>query len=562
MDLFAHLPCPALILARDFTISRANPAASSLFDLKDCPEPSLPLSRLCPPSLVSELRDGVFALAMSGEKIKRTIDMQTLNGCSVTVGACLSRLEGDQALMLLTEHDEDRSCTPGCRKLRLLEAQYQNNPAGILLVDAEMRMLSFNHRFVEMWNIPEEVQQNRDDNESLQRVLDQVEDPDEFLDRVHALYESPHATSTDEIRLRDGRVFYRHSFPVYRHDVYFGRVWYFLDITPFKAAQRKIVRQQKFQKAILEHIQDGIVACNARGQLTTFNRASREIHGCDLAHIPQSEWGKHYQLYHRDGVSPLDFKEIPLIRAFNGEEISNFEMMVRSQDGVMRELRVNGQAMYDNEGNKLGAVVSLHDITDLSRANKRLHHLAYHDALTGLANRRLFHDLLGQELKRAERKNLLTAVLFLDLDNFKKVNDKYGHKEGDRLLIQLAGVLRVRLRESDILCRWGGDEFVVALPEVAGEKTALKVAKKICRVIEEDITPRYPDCDLGASIGIALHPVHGHGPDSLIRQADMAMYLAKKQGKNRACLVPVEGAAPLEVERCMPLCLTKTDPLN
>ncbi len=555
MDLFAQLPCPALILTRDFTVARANSSASSLLGLSDCSDLSLHLSRLCPPSLSAELQDGVFALTMSGEKIKRTIDMQALNGRPVTVGACLSRLEGDQALMLLTEHNEDRSCTPGCRKLRLLEAQYQNNPAGILLVDPEMHMLSFNHRFVEMWNISEEVQQNRDDNESLQRILDQVEEPAEFLARVQTLYESPHATSTDEIKLKDDRVFYRHSFPVYQHDVYFGRVWYFLDISSLKAAQRKIVRQQKFQKAILEHIQDGIVACNARGQLTTFNRASREIHGCDLARIPQQEWGQYYQFYQRDGVSPLDFEDIPLVRAFNGEEISNFEMMVRSQDGVMRELRVNGQAMYDNEGNKLGAVVSLHDITDLSRANKRLRHLAYHDALTGLANRRLFHDLLDQELKRAERKNQLTAVLFLDLDNFKKVNDQYGHKEGDRLLIQLAGVLRVRLRESDILCRWGGDEFIIALPEVAGEKTALKVAKKICLAIEEDITPRYPDCGLGASIGIALHPVHGHGPDSLIRQADMAMYLAKKQGKSRACLVPAEGASALETEKCMPLCL-------
>ncbi len=563
MDLFAQLPCPALILSRDFAIARANPSASSLFGLDDCSDRCLHLSRLCSSSLSTELRDGVFSLAVStGKKIKRTIDMQALDGRPVTVGACLSRLDDDQALLLLTEHDQDRSCAPGCRKLRLLEAQYQNNPAGILLVDADMRMLSFNQRFVEMWDISEEVQQSRDDAESLQRVLDQLKDPEEFLARVHSLYKSPHATSADEIRLKDGRVFYRHSFPVHQDDIYFGRVWYFLDITPLKAAQRKIVRQQKFQKAILEHIQDGIVACNARGQLTTFNRASRKIHGCDLASVPQQEWGRYYQLYHRDGVTPLEFGDIPLIRAFNGEEICNYEMMVRSRDGVMRELRVNGQAMYDNEGNKLGAVVSLHDITDLNRAHKKLRYLAYHDALTGLANRRLFHDLLNQELKRAGRKNQLTAVLFLDLDNFKKVNDQYGHKEGDRLLGQLAEVLRFRLRDSDILCRWGGDEFIVALPEVSGEKTALKVAEKICRVIEEDIAPRYPDCGLGASIGIALSPVHGQGPDSLLRQADMAMYLAKKQGKNRACLVPGEGEATLEVEKCLPLCLTKTDPLN
>jgi len=561
MDLFAHLPCPALVLARDFTIMRSNSAANALFGLEDR-DPSPYFSSLCSSSLASELQETVFSFESSESKIKRNMDMRNMDDQLITVGACLNRIAPDQALMLLTEHDEDRSCTPGCRKLRLLEAQYQNNPAGILLVDADMRMLSFNQRFVEMWNISEQVQEKRDDKESLQRVLDQVEDPDTFLARVYALYESPHETSTDEIKLKDGRVFYRHSFPVYQHDVHFGRVWYFLDITPLKAAQRKIVRQQKFQKAILEHIQDGIVACNARGQLIMFNRASQEIHGCDLAQVPQAEWSRYYQLYHPDGRTPLEMDEIPLVRAFKGEAVCNYEMVVQARNGERRDLRVNGQAMYDNEGNKLGAVVSLHDITDLNQANRRLRHLAYHDALTGLANRRLFHDLLGQELKRAGRKNQLTAVLFLDLDNFKKVNDRHGHKEGDRLLIQLASALRVRLRDSDILCRWGGDEFIIALPEVDGEGTAIRVANKICRVIDEDIASRYPDCTLSASIGIALFPVHGHGPDSLIRQADMAMYLAKQQGKNRACLVPMKGTATLEVEKCTSLCLVKTDPLS
>ena len=561
MDLFAHLPCPALILARDFTIDRANSAACSLFGIAEYPDPSLHFSLLCRHDLCMELQEAVFSLESPQEKIKRTMEMQKFDEGLITVGVCLNRIDPDQALMVLTEHDEDSACVPGCRKLRLLEAQYQNNPAGILLVDADMHMLSFNRRFVEMWNIPEDIQQKRDDKESLQRVLAQVKDPDSFLDRVYALYKNPHASSTDEIRLKDGRVFYRHSIPVYQHGEYFGRVWYFLDITSLKAAQRKIVRQQKFQKAILEHIHDGIVACNARGQLTTFNRASREIHGCDLTQIPQQEWGRYYQLYRRDGTTPLNMEEIPLIRAFRGEEVSNAEIVVYARNGSRRDLRVNGQAMYDNEGNKLGAVVSLHDITDLNQANRRLRHLAYHDALTGLANRRLFHDLLSQELKRAERKSQFTAVLFLDLDNFKKVNDQYGHKEGDRLLIQLASVLRLRLRDSDILCRWGGDEFIIALPEVAGDKTAVKVADKICKVVNADIASRYPDCDLGASIGIALFPNHGHGPDSLIRQADMAMYLAKQQGKNRACLVPSESAATLEVEQCTTLYLTtKTDP--
>ncbi len=544
MELFQHLPCPAFILEEDFVISRANDAASSLFDHYVFNQGNIPLTSLCTPDIAHGLRMSV-SLLKDGERIKRTIAMFNGNPDPITVGACLRILPDNTVLLLLSEHDRDKSCSPGCRKLRILEEQYQHNPAGILLVNDRMEMISYNRRFLELWHIPEHIQQSRDENASLQAVLEQLKDPEGFLAQVHELYKHPQKTSTDEIELRDGRVFYRHSFPVYSGEVYHGRVWYFLDITSLKAAQRKIVRQQKFQRAILEHIQDGIVACNARGQLSMFNRASREIHGCDLAQVPQGEWAHYYQLYQADGETPLTTDEIPLVRAFQGRDVHNQEIVVRSRNGEKRELRVNGQAMYDNDGNKLGAVVSLHDITDLNRARKKLHHLAYHDDLTGLANRRLFHDLLKQDISRAGRNRKKTAILFLDLDNFKQINDRYGHQAGDQLLIELAVSLRRRLRESDILCRWGGDEFVIALPEIADSDMACRVAQKICRVIQDDIVDLYKDCGLTMSIGIAMYPDNGTSPDNLIRQADMGMYLAKQKGKNRVCLAPSEPSAEI-----------------
>ncbi len=538
MELFEHLPCPALILREDFSIARANDAACSLFDSHhDLDEGKLHLAALCRQNVADDLQQAIF-LPENGKRIKRVVKVFNGDLDLITAGACLSILPDNKVLLLLTEHDRDKSCSPGCHKLRILEEQYQHNPAGILLVNEKMEMLSYNRRFLQMWNIPGHVQQNRDDNESLQTVLNQVKEPERFLARIHELYKSPKRTSTDEVELKDGRIFYRHSFPVYSGEVYHGRVWYFLDITSLKAAQRKIIRQQKFQRAILEHIQDGIIACNARGQLTMFNRASKEIHGCDLVQVPQEEWGNYYRLYQADGVTPLKTDEIPLVQAFQGKDVHNLEMVVQSRSGERRELRINGQAMYDNEGSKLGAVISLHDITDLNEAKKKLHHLAYHDDLTGLANRRLFHDLLKHDMRRAGRNREKTAVLFLDLDNFKKINDRYGHQAGDRLLIELASSLRHRLRDSDILCRWGGDEFVIALPEIADSEMACRVADKICRVVRDDIADQYKVCGLSMSIGVALYPDNGTSPDNLIRQADMAMYLAKQQGKNRVCVAP------------------------
>ena len=548
MILLDHLPCPALLMQKDLTILQANEAMFDLFG-KTCPaDGSLSLSTLCAPEELKTLRETLSVLETGGKKnIPLTLSLPEHEDLPARIA--LSLLPDQNILLLLTAYEQEQDSVADHNKLRILEKQYQHNPAGILLVNDKMEMLSYNREFLRMWNIPSHVRQNRDDNESLQAVLSQVKNTDTFLSKVQELYQAPDQSSTDEVELKDGRTFYRHSYPIFTDKTYLGRVWYFLDITPLKAAQRKIIRQQKFQRAVLENIQDGIVACNADGVLTIFNRAGREIHGCDSAHIPIKEWGQEYQLYHIDGITPLKTDEIPLARAFKGEKVLNQEMLVLSGSGKKKELRASGQAMYDNEGNKLGAVISLHDITDLKQARKKLQYLAYHDALTDLPNRRMFHDLLEQNIRRARRNKEKTAVLFLDLDNFKRINDRHGHEAGDLLLINLATILRVHLRDSDILCRWGGDEFLIALPEITSNGMARKVARKICEVVETELADSCNDCGISTSIGVALYPDHGLNPDMLIRRADMAMYMAKQRGKNQFHLAPDGDFLPDEEKR-------------
>ncbi len=189
--------------------------------------------------------------------------------------------------------------------------------------------------------------------------------------------------------------------------------------------------------------------------------------------------------------------------------------------------------MQDSDGNSLGAVVSLHDISDLNRAKEQLQFMAYHDALTYLPNRRLFHDILQQNLKHAHRYEEQVAVLFLDLDNFKAINDRYGHDRGDQILQLIAKTLQSCLRDSDLLCRWGGDEFVLALLESGKSADVNMVAEKIRARILACINEENDSCPISVSIGIALFPNHGSEPDLLIRNADMAMYKAKRRGKNR-----------------------------
>ena len=190
-----------------------------------------------------------------------------------------------------------------------------------------------------------------------------------------------------------------------------------------------------------------------------------------------------------------------------------------------------------------GAVVAHEDVTERKKAEEEATHLALHDPLTGLPNRRLLADRLGQALSRAGREGTVVAVLYLDLEGFKEVNDGFGHEAGDRVLAAFAGRLEGRLRESDTAARVGGDEFVVVLEEVRGEGEALALAERLERALEEPFeVGEAGERTLSASVGVALSTLPHGCPEDLLRSADLAMYRSRKrEGKGRVSL----HAAPL-----------------
>lgn len=172
------------------------------------------------------------------------------------------------------------------------------------------------------------------------------------------------------------------------------------------------------------------------------------------------------------------------------------------------------------------------DITDRKRTEQHLDHLAHHDTLTSLPNRILFHDRLTQALAHARRHGQLAALLFLDLDGFKSINDTWGHDTGDLLLQAVAQRLRACVREDDTVARLGGDEFTVLLPNTGSGDNAAIVARKILEELAGVFAIAGHDLFITASIGISLYPFDGYDPDTLVRGADMAMYRAKGMGKN------------------------------
>jgi len=189
--------------------------------------------------------------------------------------------------------------------------------------------------------------------------------------------------------------------------------------------------------------------------------------------------------------------------------------------------------LHDDSGDVIGLVGITREINEIRQTEVALQHLATHDALTDLPNRFLMVDRLGQLLARAKRSGTAFAVLFMDIDGFKEVNDSYGHEVGDLLLRAVAGRLTKNVRQSDTVARIGGDEFVIILETVRKDRGADAVALKVERSVATPYLLQGHTLQVTVSIGISFYPDNGEDADTLLRAADSAMYLAKRKGGNR-----------------------------
>lgn len=286
-------------------------------------------------------------------------------------------------------------------KNTLLTTQQEASADGILSVDADGWVISRNQRFIDLWGIPAEVAETGSDEALLGAVLDKLVDPQQFLDRVQQLYASQREISTEEISLRDGRVFERHSAPMFSaDDRYYGRVWMFRDITSRKQSEDLIWNQANF------------------------------------------------------------------------------------------------------------------------------------DALTGLANRSMLRDHLEHEMLNAKRTGSKVALLYLDLDQFKDINDTLGHSVGDVLLKEAGHRLTACVREVDTVARLGGDEFTIVIGGLDEASRVEHVAIHILQRLSEPFKLADEVAYVSASIGITLYPDDASTVDEMLKNGDQAMYAAKKKGRN------------------------------
>ena len=395
---------------------------------------------------------------------------------------------------------------------------------GILVINEKGNVTLYNENFINMWELEEMSISKNTHIELLEKLSDKILNYKQTMNSIEFLVENKSAEITFMAFLKNGRVFEIISQPRIKDMSFKGRVFSFRDVT------KKITSEKELRLAakVFENSLEGIIITDAQTNIIKVNKSFLRItgHKTDdiLGHKPsilKSHW------HDRDFYSDL-------WRRLQKEGIWEGEIKDRRRNGEMYISLSTIILIKDAKGNTANYIGFTRDITKIKETQKHIETLAYYDSLTNLPNRALFLDRLGQSLLYCKRNSKKSALLFIDLDNFKHVNDTHGHQIGDILLQNVAKILVESVRASDTVSRLSGDEFTIIVRNLESKEDVITIADKIIKkishpvVIEEDIF-----LDVGCSIGAALYPDDATDKYELIRMADEAMYRAKQSGKNR-----------------------------
>ena len=308
--------------------------------------------------------------------------------------------------------------------------------------------------------------------------------------------------------------------------------------TEQKSLDQRLRDQQFYTRSLFESNIDALMATDPFGIITDVNKQMGALTGCTRDELIGTPFMKYF--------TDPEQAEAGIKLVLSKKQVSNYELTARARDGKETVVSFNATTFYDRNRKLQGVFVAARDITERKQAEAQILSLALHDPLTGLPNRRLLIDRLCQAMATSKRTKRYGALIFLDLDKFKSLNDTHGHNVGDLLLIEVARRIGDCVREVDVVARFGGDEFVVMLGELGNSKVdsaaqATIVAEKIrvilgqpyvLKIESEGTADATIEHHCSSSIGVALFLDHEVGPDEVIKWADTAMYQAKEAGGN------------------------------
>ncbi len=306
------------------------------------------------------------------------------------------------------------------------------------------------------------------------------------------------------------------------------------DISERKASQKQIIHAESRYRHLVETAHDLVWSIDLQARWTYLNNSARLIYGLE----PEEMIGRPVRDFQMDDYAEQDFNAFTDI--LRGKELVQYDTAHVDKNGNVHYLSFTAKAYRDTDGNVIGISGTARDITEQRAFERKLAYQALHDSLTGLANRRQFQQELERVLARVARSGAMCALLYIDLDQFKYINDTLGHAAGDRLLVEFSNRLKAFLREGDLLARFGGDEFTVLLYNVDAQ-SALRVAENLRRRVEDyRFLEQGNVYNISCSIGLAMIDNTTVTVDECMAHADLACHLAKTQGRNRCYMYKPE----------------------
>lgn len=435
-------------------------------------------------------------------------------------------LSGHDELNALANAFNSMSISIDEREAELVESENKyrnlvdNLPQSIFFKDRNSVYVSCNQRYADQLDIiPSEIvgktdfdfftvqyaQKYRDDDARIiqQGEMEELEEPYEGPDGVGVIQ-----TVKTPVRDPNGEVI--------------GILGIFWDISDKKQAEKQL-RQSA---AVFESTADGVIVTDVDKKIIAVNKAFTEISG----YSDREALGR--QPSFRRSERQNEQYYIDMWASIRQHGRWQGEIWNRRKSGEVYPEWMTISTVRDADNNITNYVAVFSDITNIKRSQSQLDHMAHHDPLTDLPNRTLFDDRLSQAINRARRHDSSIAILFIDLDRFKNVNDTLGHPVGDVLLQDVAKRLLGLLREQDTVARLGGDEFIILIEDMDKPDVAEAVASKVIDAIAHPFTFKSQELYIGASIGISIFPDDGDNAETLIKYADAAMYRAKEQGRN------------------------------
>lgn len=463
-----------------------------------------------------------------GQREPIAVRIVTADGCVRVLEIVANNLivDHDVAGILISGRDitdEERAAAALDDLHRRFEAAFESSPFARVMVEPEGRLARVNRAMAELSGYPVERLVGM-------HVAD-LAHPDELDEQstvARQILTGSIESDTAECRLRhaDGHDIWvmRTLWPLHDSD---GAVLYvngnLADISERYESERRIEQLRH----VLETSTELVFFTDVHGVIVFANARARALFGLSEGDEPRYELTRF--------LTPESVRHVnsEIVRAVDQDGLWIGELALCTNEGEI-PVMATIQAHHDADGEVSLISAIAHDIRDLKDVQRRLEHQATHDSLTGLPNRALFQELGEQALARAYRDGTLVAVLFLDLDNFKTVNDTYGHHVGDELLKEIATRLRGTVRRGDVLARFGGDEFVIACEHPAGEAEMNELAHRLLAAVTPPAEIDGVIAQVGVSIGVAIGAGSRVSVDALLRDSDVALYRAKEQGRGRA----------------------------